>query len=66
MNWFTRLVTSAYAWSDLIIRMRQNRANKNYKKETAEKKAMEIMEEHQKKLAGQADKLQKRVVWLEG
>jgi hypothetical protein len=37
--------------------MCRNRANKKYKQETAEKKAMEIMEEHKKKSAAQADKV---------
>ena len=49
MGWFTRLVTSFYAWSDLIIKIRQDKANKAYKIQTAEKKAKQIMAEHQKK-----------------
>jgi hypothetical protein len=53
MNWFTKLVASAYSWSDLIIKMRQDKANKAYKIQRAEKKALQIMREHQKKLKEQ-------------
>jgi uncharacterized protein involved in tolerance to divalent cations len=61
MSWFTKLVTSAYAWSDLIIKMRQNRANIQYKKKKAEEMAAEIMKEHQKKLAAK-NAVEKRAV----
>jgi len=50
MDWFTEIVTSLYSWSDLIIKIRQGKANRAYKIQRAEKKAMEIMKEHQKKL----------------
>jgi hypothetical protein len=50
MSWFTRLVTTAYAWSDIIVRMRQNTANKEWKKKKAEETALQIMKDHQEKL----------------
>jgi len=50
MNWFTKIVTSVYSWSDLLIKLRQDKANRAYKIQRAETKAMEIMAEHQKKL----------------
>ena len=50
MGWFTRVVTSAYAWSDLIMKKRQDKANRDYKIQKAEREARQIMREHQKKL----------------
>jgi len=49
MSWFTKLVTTLYGWSDGLIKHRQNRANKIYKIEKAEKEALRIMNAQQKR-----------------
>jgi hypothetical protein len=45
MKWFSRLVNKAYAWSDGIIKFRQDRTNNQYKIRKAEDEAYRIMEE---------------------
>ena len=48
MFWFTKLVTSFYAWSDGIIKWRQNKVNNEYKIKIAEEQASNIMEEQER------------------
>ncbi len=45
MGWFSKLVTTAYTWSDLIIKNRQKKADDEYNLKKAEEKALEIMKE---------------------
>ena len=45
MKWFTKLVKTAYGWSDSIIKGRQKKADNRYKIEKAEKEARRIMAE---------------------
>jgi hypothetical protein len=45
MKWFTRVVRTAYAWSDMIIAYRQKKADTQYKIQKAEEEAYRIMEE---------------------
>jgi hypothetical protein len=49
MDWFSRLVTTAYGYSDSLIKYRQDQADKKYKIEKAEKEALRIMKEQEKK-----------------
>jgi hypothetical protein len=49
MKWFVKLVTSGYGWSDLIIKLRQDKANERYKIEKAEKEAAKIMKGQEKR-----------------
>lgn len=45
LDWFSKLVDTAYGYTDGIIKYRQDQANKKYKTENAEKEAMRIMKE---------------------
>lgn len=45
MKWFSKLISTAYGWSDSIIKIRQGKANKKYKIKKAENEALRIMEE---------------------
>jgi anionic cell wall polymer biosynthesis LytR-Cps2A-Psr (LCP) family protein len=49
--WFTKLVMTVYAWSDIIIHIRHNKVNKEWKKKKEKNMALQIMKEHQQKLA---------------
>ena len=45
MGWFSKLITTAYTWTDLIIKNRQKKADDEYNLKKAEEKALEIMKE---------------------
>jgi len=60
MNWFSKLVTTAYTWTDLIIKNRQKKADNAYNIKKAEEKAAEIMKQQQEKQNNQTRKLEKR------
>ena len=49
MEWFSKLINTAYGYSDGLIKFRQDRANKKYKIEKAEKEALRIMKEQENK-----------------
>lgn len=49
MNWFSKLVTTAYTWTDLIIKNRQKKVDNAYNIKKAEEKAAEIMKQQQEK-----------------
>jgi hypothetical protein len=49
MNWFSKLVTTAYTWTDLIIKNRQKKVDDEYNIKKAEEKALEIMKDQDKK-----------------
>jgi hypothetical protein len=49
LGWFTKIVGTSYTYSDLIVKIRQDKANHRYKVEKAETKAREIMAEQEKK-----------------
>jgi hypothetical protein len=58
MKWVSKVVGRAYGWSDEIIKSRQNKVNKAYKRKKAEKEATRIMQEQQKERKGKS--LEKR------
>jgi hypothetical protein len=60
MSWFIKLVTTGYTYSDMIIKFRQNKVNKETKIQTAEEEARKIMEEQAKKRSGAGDKVGRR------
>jgi len=47
MNWFSKLVTTAYTWTDLLIKGRQKKVDNAYNTKMAEQKAAEIMKQQQ-------------------
>lgn len=49
MGWFSKLVTTAYTWTDLIIKNRQKKVDDEYNLKKAEEKALEIMKEQEDK-----------------
>lgn len=48
LGWFTKIVGTSYTYSDLLVKIRQDKANHKYKVDKAEKKAREIMAEQEK------------------
>ena len=54
MKWFSKLVGKTYGWSDGLIAFRQNKVNKAYKFEKAEKEALRIMKEQQNQREGES------------
>ena len=49
MRWFTKIVRTAYGWSDGIIAYRQSKANRQYKVQKADEEAYRIREEQYKR-----------------
>ena len=49
LDWFSKIVTTAYSYSDMVIKHRQQGVNKKYKIEKAEKEALRIMKEQENK-----------------
>jgi hypothetical protein len=49
MGWFSKLVTTAYTWTDLIVKNRQKKVDNAYNIKKAEEKAAEIMKNQQGK-----------------
>lgn len=49
LDWFSKIVTTAYAYSDMIINYRQDGADSKYKMKKAEGEAVRIMNEQTKK-----------------
>ena len=47
LDWFSRIVTTAYSYSDMVIKHRQDGVNKKSKLEKAEKEALRIMKEQE-------------------
>ena len=47
MDWFSKLVTTAYTWTDLIVKNRQKKVDNAYNVKKAEEKAAEIMQQQQ-------------------
>jgi len=45
LDWFVRLVDTAYGYSDMIIAHRQNKANQKYKTQKAEEEAYRLKEQ---------------------
>lgn len=45
LDWFSKIVTTGYGYSDMVIKHRQDGVNKKYKIEKAEKEALRIMKE---------------------
>jgi hypothetical protein len=65
MDWFSKLVTTAYGYSDGLIKYRQDQADKKYKIEKAEKEALRVMKEQEKKKKGAVSKnLRKRSTYF--
>lgn len=55
LDWFSKIVTTAYGYSDMVIKHRQDGVDKKYKIEKAEKEALRIMKEqgHENKAVAQ-------------
>jgi hypothetical protein len=49
LTWFSKIIDTAYKYSDGIIKYRQDRANKKYKIEKAEKEALSFIKEQKNK-----------------
>lgn len=45
MKWFAKIVGKSYAYTELLIKTRQNKVNKGYKIAKAEKEAQRLMDE---------------------
>ena len=60
MKWFSKLVTTSYTWTDLIIHNRQRNVDNAYNIKTAEVKAAEIINTKQEKEGGQKRGLKTR------
>jgi len=64
LDWFSKIVTTAYSYSDMVIEHRQEGVNKKYKIEKAEKEALRIMKEQENKKKAVTKNLGKRA-WSE-
>jgi len=64
LDWFSKIVTTAYGYSDLVIKHRQEGVNKKYKIEKAEKEGLRIMKEQENKKKAVTKNLGKRA-WSE-
>ena len=51
MIWMNKLVPKLYGWSDLLIKLRQDKVNYKYRIEKAEKKAYETMKAQEEQWA---------------
>lgn len=60
LDWFSKIVTTAYDYSDMMIRHRQEGVDKKYKIEKAEKEALRIMKEQGNKNKTTTQSLRKR------
>lgn len=60
LDWFSKIVTTAYDYSDMIIRHRQEGVDKKYEIEKAEKEALRIMNEQGNKTKAVTQSLRKR------
>jgi len=65
MNWFSKLATTAYTWTDLIIRSRQRKVDNAYNVKKAEEKAQEIMKQQQERNQKRAAREKRSVEGLE-
>ena len=43
LGWFTKVVTTSYAYSDLLVKSRQDKVNSSYKTKKANDEAAKIM-----------------------
>jgi hypothetical protein len=68
MTWFAKVTTTGYAYSDLVIKTRQDKVNKAAKLQRAEEDAAKFMEELAKKRIGDGDKVGRRdrIEWYDG
>ena len=60
MDWFSKLVTTAYTWTDLIVKNRQKKVDNAYNVKKAEEKAAEIMKQQQERNQKRTSALGKR------
>jgi len=60
LEWFSKIVDTAYGYSDGLIKFRQKKANDTYKTKKAEKEAYRIMQAQEKKNKGVEKVLGKR------
>ena len=44
LQWFVRIVQTSYGYSDMLVKARQDRANRKYVEKKAEERAYQIME----------------------
>jgi hypothetical protein len=65
LGWFSRLVETAYAYSDMVVKMRQKKVDKEYKIKKAEKEAYRIMREQtEKRKNGTSTAVKRDVNWM--
>ena len=60
LDWFSKIVTTGYGYSDIVIKHRQEGVNKKYKIEKAEKEGLRIMKEQENKKKAVTKNLGKR------
>jgi uncharacterized protein (UPF0210 family) len=64
MGWFSQIVDTAYAYSDMIISHRQKKVDKEYARKQAEKTAYKILREQVEKKRNATAHAKREVTWI--
>jgi hypothetical protein len=64
MGWFSQIVDTAYAYSDMIISHRQTKVDKEYARKQAEKAAYKILQEQVEKKRNATAHAKREVTWI--
>lgn len=66
MDWFSKIVTTGYEYSDAVADMRQGAVNKEYQRKKAEKKAKQIQLDQLSDMSGEGEgKVKRNIIWKE-